>query len=95
VSNPAKAVLIADISFDNDSFHVSALMLEAIDISETSSTSTTLHGALFQKAVIFIFAAMRTLNITFLLIIYNYPLQKIKKMSELNRGAGNWFLTVP
>jgi hypothetical protein len=38
---------------------------------------------------------MRTLNIIFLLIIYNYTLQKIRKMSDLNRGAGNWFITVP
>jgi hypothetical protein len=37
-----------------------ALIMEAGNISETSVNFTTLHGAAFQKTVIFIFAAFRT-----------------------------------
>jgi hypothetical protein len=39
-------------------------MIEAANTSETSVTSTRLHGATAQKTVMFIFAAVRTRNLT-------------------------------
>jgi hypothetical protein len=41
-------------------------MMEAVRTSETSvySNETTLHGAISQKALIFILAAVRTRNLT-------------------------------
>jgi hypothetical protein len=35
-------------------------MMDTLNTSETSSTSTRLHGAVTQKAAIFIFVALRT-----------------------------------
>jgi hypothetical protein len=40
-------------------------MMEAEHICETLVTTTKLHGAISEKAQIFILAAVRTLNLTF------------------------------
>jgi hypothetical protein len=41
-----------------------AIMMEAVRTSETSVYSTRIYGATSEKAVIFIPAAVRTLNLT-------------------------------
>jgi hypothetical protein len=46
-----------------------ALMMEAVPPLKRRFTSTRLHGAMSQKAVIFILAAVRTWNLTQLLIL--------------------------
>jgi hypothetical protein len=43
---------------------VIVLMMETAGISETSVNFTKLHGATTQKAAIFIFAVLRTSNLT-------------------------------
>jgi hypothetical protein len=47
---------------------LTALMMEAVQTPETRSTSTRLHGAISQKAVIFLLAAVRTSNLTILIL---------------------------
>jgi hypothetical protein len=54
-----------------------ALMVEAASTSETSVTSTRLHGATTQKTLIFILAAMRTSNFKSQMIVLHIIFFKI------------------